>query len=61
MENIPDPKYKIGDLVIVSKHLENDHKTFQMVITRAYLEAIWKYCDEHNSWICEDQIIKKLN
>jgi hypothetical protein len=40
MENIPDPKYKIGDLVIVSKHLENDHKTFQMIITKAYLEAI---------------------
>lgn len=57
MENIPDPKYKIGDVVI--------GLNFQMLIGQAYYQdGTWKYYFEnpnHRAVLNEDQIIKKLN
>ena len=57
MKNIPDPKYKIGDVVIFFDE--------QMKIIKAYYSKefkCWKYNFENNHLSSlEDQIIKKLN
>ena len=65
MENIPDPKYQIGDVVEVKEVIKNytnwRSEISQMLIKDMFfLENIWIYQDfEH--LITEDQIIKKLN
>ena len=60
MENIPDPKYKIGDVVMVfneQKKIDSAYYSFK--------EEIWKYYEKtfgkDRFFITEDQIIKKLN
>lgn len=55
MENIPDPKYKIGDVVVV-------FNTQQKIKFANFNENKWKYVSEDiRVSFDEDQIIKKLN
>jgi hypothetical protein len=60
MENIPDPKYKIGDVILTTENTELLIKNFfyQVLMNK------WIYICDGGSYIeeyFEDQIIKKLN
>jgi hypothetical protein len=63
MENIPDPKYKIGDLVVA---LRTNSYSQEIIENADYelKERKWRYNSvffSPSSGFTEDQIIKKLN